>query len=134
MKKEQFLNSRFIRFLIVGAANTLVGLSVIFAAKYFFHAGDVLANVAGYSVGICVSFLLNSRWTFSYRGATLPALSKFVVATGIAYGANLLTVVVAIDFFKFNDYFSQALGMPVYTIVAYLASRYVVFRSTMNCE
>jgi putative flippase GtrA len=124
----KILSFQFVRFLVVGVANTLVGLSVIFAAKYFLEARDVLANAIGYAVGICVSYTLNSRWTFAYQGNWVPAVAKFLVATGIAYAANLLTVVAAINVLNLNTYLAQAMGMPVYTVTAYLASRYIVFR------
>ncbi|WPG38406.1 GtrA family protein [Variovorax sp. EBFNA2] len=128
MKRAEIFSFQFVRFLVVGVANTLVGLSVIYSAKYFFHAGDVLANAIGYGVGICVSFTLNSRWTFAYKGLMVPAAVKFFLATAVAYAANLLTVMTAIDGFGINTYMAQALGMPVYTVVAYLISKYVVFR------
>ncbi len=128
MKRSEIFSFQFARFLVVGVANTLVGLSVIYSAKYFFHAGDVMANAIGYGVGICVSFVLNSRWTFAYSGLMLPAAVKFFLATAVAYAANLLTVMTAIDGFGINTYLAQALGMPVYTVVAYLISKYVVFR------
>lgn len=124
----KIISFQFVRFLVVGVANTLVGLSVIFAAKFFFEARDVLANAIGYAVGICVSFTLNSRWTFAYQGSWAPAVVKFFVATSIAYVANLATVVTAIYLLSLNTYLAQAIGMPVYTVTAYLASRYIVFR------
>ncbi|MDQ0042400.1 putative flippase GtrA [Variovorax boronicumulans] len=134
MKKDKLLSSQFIRFLMVGVANTLVGLSIIYGAKYFFHVGDVLANALGYGIGVCVSFLLNSKWTFAYDGLLLPAAAKFIIANAVAYGANLLTVIVAINYFGLNTYLAQALGMPVYTVTSYLASRYIVFRSASVIE
>lgn len=132
MKRSEIFSFQFVRFLVVGVANTMVGLSVIYSAKYFFHAGDVTANAIGYGVGICVSFILNSRWTFAYRGLMASAAVKFFLATAVAYAANLLTVMAAIDGFGINTYLAQALGMPVYTVVAYLASKYVVFRLKME--
>ena len=38
---------QFIKFLGVGVANTLIGLSVIYATKWFLGAGDVIANATG---------------------------------------------------------------------------------------
>ncbi|WP_447772179.1 GtrA family protein [Variovorax boronicumulans] len=128
MKRAEIFSFQFVRFLVVGVANTLVGLSVIYSAKYFFHAGDVMANAIGYGIGICVSFFLNSRWTFEYSGLMLPAALRFLLATAVAYAANLLTVMTAIDGFGVNTYLAQALGMPVYTVMAYLISKHVVFR------
>jgi putative flippase GtrA len=117
------------RFVSVGLANTLVGLAVIYAAKGFFDVGDVAANVLGYSVGLLLSFALNSRWTFAYRGPHLSALAKFLFVALVAYATNLLTVLVAIHYFDLNGYVAQATGVVPYTLITYLASKYLVFRS-----
>lgn len=117
------------RFFSVGVANTFVGLSFIYAAKWLFHIGDVAANLLGYSVGLLLSFALNSRWTFAYRGPHLPALGKFLLVTLVAYSTNLLTVLVAIEYFGLNAYVAQASGVVPYTLISYLASKYLVFHS-----
>ena len=116
------------RFLSVGVVNMVVGLLVIYACKWFFHAGDVAANAIGYGVGLCTSFALNSRWTFSYKGPQFPALGKFLAVAAVAYAMNLLTVLVAIRYLGMNDYLAQALGIPPYTVTTYLASKFIVFR------
>ena len=119
---------QFIKFLGVGVANTLIGLSVIYATKWFLGAGDVIANATGYAVGLIVSFTLNSRWTFSYRGPRRAAVLKFLGVALIAYGMNLLTVMAAIAVFRINTYVAQALGVPPYTLTSFLLSKFFVFR------
>jgi putative flippase GtrA len=118
----------FGRFLSVGVANTVLGLLVIYACKWFFAANDVAANAIGYGVSLSMSFVLNSRWTFAYRGPRLPALAKFLMVALIAYGVNLLTVLAAIHWLDLNGYLAQALGIPPYTITSYLLSKFIVFR------
>lgn len=117
------------RFLGVGVLNTAVGLCVIFAAKWYLHLGDVAANALGYSVGLLLSFALNSRWTFGYRGPRLWALAKFTMVTAVAYAMNLVTVLVAIRVLDVNGYLAQAAGIVPYTLTAYLGSKYVAFHS-----
>ncbi len=56
-----------IRFILVGVINTLAGLSVIYAAMYFFDFGIKSANMIGYLVGLIISFTLNKKWTFKNR-------------------------------------------------------------------
>ncbi len=126
VRGERFF--QFAKFLSVGVVNTLVGLLVIYSAKWFFNVGDVPANALGYAVGLSVSFTLNSRWTFAHRGPRLPALIKFLLVSLVAYGMNLLTVMVAIHYLGLNDYIAQALGVPPYTLTSFLASKYLVFR------
>jgi putative flippase GtrA len=119
----------FARFLLVGVANTCAGLLVIYAAKWLLQWSDLPANALGYAVGLAISFRLNSRWTFAYLGAHGPALARFVLSTAIAYGANLATVMLALHVLGLNGYLAQALGVPPYTLTAYLLSKYFVFRN-----
>jgi len=123
----RLFDASFIRFLIVGVANTMTGLLVIYAAKWFFGANDVLANVIGYGLGLIQSFILNSTWTFKHRGKVLPALAKFLLTFLCAYALNLATVMAAIHLFSVNSYVAQAMGILPYTLFFYLASRYFVF-------
>ena len=120
---------QFAKFLGVGVANTLVALSVIYAAKWLGNVGDVSANALGYGVGLLTSFSLNSRWTFAHRGPQLPALAKFLLVALAAYGMNLLTVMAAIHYAGLNGYLAQALGIPPYTVTSFLAAKYLVFRA-----
>ena len=82
-----------IRFLLVGVINTLVGLSIIYAAMYFFGFGIKSANLIGYLVGIMVSFTLNKKWTFKNRDRIGASLIRYLVVIGVAYVANLQTVI-----------------------------------------
>jgi putative flippase GtrA len=119
---------QFLRFLCVGVVNTLVGLAVIYACKYFGGLNDLAANASGYAVGLCVSFVLNRRWTFAHRGAMLPAAIRFLTVSAIAYAMNLLTVMWCIHGMFLNSYLAQALGVPPYTLTAFVLSRLWVFR------
>jgi putative flippase GtrA len=116
------------RFLSVGVLNTVVGLLVIYACKWFLHLDDVTANAIGYAVGLTIGFALNNRWTFDYRGPQLPALIKYLLVAALAYGMNLLTVLILINYAGVNGYLAQALGIAPYTLTTYLASKFIVFR------
>lgn len=120
---------QFVRFLLVGVVNTLVGLGVIYAGKYFFGLGDVAANVVGYAVGLTVSFVLNKRFTFNHSGAALRAAALFLLTFAIAYAVNLGVVLGLIHGFGANGYLAQAAGVPPYTITFFLLSKFMVFRA-----
>ncbi len=117
------------KFIVVGVSNTLIGLMVIYIAKWAFHVSDAPANAIGYAVGIVVSFSLHSRWTFAYRGPQRDAFIKFLLVALVAYGMNLLVVMLLIHRAGLNSYLAQAVGIPVYTVVSYVSSKYFVFRS-----
>lgn len=124
---RSLLSPSALRFCIVGVANTLVGLGIIYGAKYFFGVADVPANVIGYGVGVLVSYSLNRRWTFVYTRAVVPSFLRFIGVLAVAYLLNLATTILAVRL-GINSYIAQALGVPPYTLFGYLASRYFVFR------
>jgi len=123
-----------LRFLAVGAANTLAGLTVIYLAKLLLGFGDFAANVSGYACGLAIGYLLNSTWTFDYRGRNAAAIGRFLLAFLAAYAANLLTVWTALHHLHLNGYLAQALGILPYTICFYLLSKLFVFRVTRRGE
>jgi putative flippase GtrA len=115
------------RFAMTGIVNTAVGLGVIFAAKWLFDVGDLMANAAGYTVGYCCSFILNRNWTFQHEGRVLTAAFRFSVAVAIAYGLNLAAVFGLRDLANVNSYLAQAAGVIPYSVFLYVASRFYVF-------
>jgi len=118
-----------LKFLTVGIANTLTGLAAIYLCRWLFRFDDVLANIAGYIFGLTVSFLLNRSWTFQSSSAVMPAALRFLAVFAIAYPTNLIVVLIAIRVFGVNPYVAQALGIPPYTALFYLGSRYFAFNS-----
>lgn len=126
---ETSINNSLFKFLTVGVINTLLSLLVIFGLKYFYLISDFYANFIGYIVGLICSFILNRKWTFNHTGNIYTAILKFVLVFIIAYTANIIFVLGLIKL-NFNSYFSHVLGIPVYTIIFYLGSRFVVFKST----
>jgi putative flippase GtrA len=122
------------KFLAVGVANSLVGLLAIYLVKWLLGAGDVLANLSGYLLGLAVSFVLNRGWTFRHSGPVLGALARFVLVFGMAYVFNLATVLVAIRSLSVNPYLAHAIGIAPYTMLFYLGSRYFVFNALPKCN
>jgi putative flippase GtrA len=118
-----------LRFLIVGAANTLISLSLIYACKWFLGFGDASANFSGYAIALGNSFVLNRGWTFGNAGPVFPALGRFLLVFAVAYLLNLATVFAAIALFDVNSYVAHILGIVPYTVFFYLGSRHFAFRS-----
>lgn len=107
-------DSAGLRYLLVGGANTLMGLLVIYGAKLLLGLGEVAANAAGYAVGVGPSFVLNQSLTFQFTESAFPALFRFLVVLGVAYLANLLTVLLLISL-DVDSRFAQAIGVIPYT-------------------
>lgn len=126
LRKLVSASSDKIRFIIVGVANTLTGLTIIYVLKFFFDIPDAPANLVGYVIGVLQSFVLNKSWTFRFTGAALPALPRFLIVVSFAYFSNLFTVLTAIAA-GVDSYLAQALGVAPYAVFGYLGNKYFVF-------
>lgn len=132
---------QFTRYALVGVANTLLTLVVIFVCKGLFHVNPWLSNGIGYVAGFINSFILNKTWVFrSDRNAAIEAM-KFCLGFLLCYGLQLaatwlLTEHTAIgDFtwtlpgFTISGYaLATLIGMAFYTIANYVFNRVVTFR------
>lgn len=119
------------RFLLVGFANTLAALAIIFLAKGIFGIGDAASNLIGYTFGLLMSFALNRQWTFKHDGSVARSLPAFLGVQIVAYLLNLSFVLFLIDF-GMNSYLAQILGIPPYTLVSYFGSRHIAFTVREN--
>ena len=114
------------KFVVVGFANTILALSLIFIAKAAFGFGDATANAIGYGIALTSSFALNRRWTFRHAGASTHSLPVFIVVQLVAYISNLFCVLAMIRH-GVDEYWAQVLGIPPYTVISFLGSRFLVF-------
>ena len=114
------------RFIAAGLFNTAVGLSVIFLCMAI-GIGDVMANVIGFSIGITVSFIVNSRWTFASRGRGRFAILRFAAVTAVAWCANLLALLAVRDLTAFGAYAGQIAGTAVYAAIGFVGMRHFAF-------
>lgn len=124
------LDYHFFRFLIVGFANTVVGLLIIYSCKWLFNMGDIISNFVGYSAGMILGFILNKHWTFKYKGENTLVFVRYIVVLITAYLINLATVIYTINYLSLNSYVAQALGVVPYTLISYLGSHFFVFHKS----
>jgi putative flippase GtrA len=117
------------RYGLVGLANTVVGLSAIYAAMHVLHWHYAAANVLGYGLGLAVSFLLNRRFTFrSSRAAAPREPLLFLLVFGASYAIQMGALVLCVELLHVNRCAAQALAMAVYTAVGYAGNKFITFR------
>ena len=121
----------FIRFLLVGAANTGVGFGVILALQFGLGASPHLANAGGYAVGLIVSFTLNRRFVFARGGPAGRTAARFGAAALAAFGVNQGVLWVADRLLgpgSLAAVAAQALAAASYTATLFALCRGWVFR------
>ncbi len=122
--------AQLLKFLLVGLANTGVGLLCIWGAMWFLQLNEVVANFFGYAIGLVFSFTLNRFWTFTHSEAVSRSFPRWLVAATLAYVVNLAIVLVVLRLTEIDPYLAQPLGIGPYTAIMFLACRFYVFRAS----
>ncbi len=121
--KRLFFDKAFLRFAAVGLANTAVGFSLIVFAMYVLQLNYALANVAGYAVGLVMSYFLNRYWTFRSRGKMRTEMPRFLAVFAGSYLVQFLLVIAMREHLRFDKLVAQAVGIAAFTLCSYLGHR-----------
>ena len=140
--KKKLLVSSFIRFLIVGVINTLVGTAVMFGLynmaglHKWGQIGYWLSPIGNYTVGSVVSFFLNKHFTFKNKEKGKAVVIRFVINIAVcmtlAYGIAQKCVELALAGTFLSEQLqgniSMLVGMGLFVLLNYFGQRFFAFR------
>lgn len=121
--------AQFVRFALVGAANTAVSYGVIWLLAP--RLGVPAASAVGYGAGVAQSFVLNRFWTF---GATRAAGKTRLAGEALRF--VLVNIVCGAIFSAFTTAAVPHIGLLAATVggvalvtpLGFILNRFVVFR------
>ena len=116
---------QFMKYNLVGIVNTLIGFSIIMGLMSIGFSATT-SNMIGYAIGAVLSYVLNSRYTFSSTVNTKENMIKFFMVLGVAYILNFVTLQYLLA--VLNPYLAQLGAAAVYTLSSFFLARYFVFR------
>ncbi len=122
--------NQFVRFLLVGFANTLLGYGVIFSCMYLGRLTPEISNVIGYLFGLVVSYFMHRHITFRSVRRRTSEFVRFVIVFLVAYAANFVVLVVLVRGLGGHAALSQIVSGAVYVGTAYLLNKRCVFHSS----
>ena len=82
---SSFFDATFLKFILVGVVNTLVGTAVMFFCFNVLAWSYWVSSALNYMVGSIVSYLLNKRYTFQQKGNDWHTVWKFIVNVSVCY-------------------------------------------------
>lgn len=131
---------RRIKFLLVGAMNTVIGLLaeilvyVAFGISFTDKTGAatgviVLATVVNYTVGSIHSFFWNKFFTFESKSGSAGEFFRFLLVTIVQMGVNFGLKYLLVHPLGMNTYLAAVLTLVVTTILSYVGHSLFSFRT-----
>ena len=80
-----FTDKTFMKFVIVGIINVIVGATIMFVFYNVFHLSYWVSSFSNYFFGSIVSYFLNKHFTFHYHEQKWASIFKFALNIIICY-------------------------------------------------
>ena len=131
---KKLFDSTVVRFVLVGAVNTLFGAGIMFIFYNCLHLSYWLSSASNYFFGSILSYFLNKYFTFRYKQRDLGVVLRFVLNISVCY---LAAYGIAKPLFRWMlSGFSTAVqenvamlgGMCLFVMFNYIGQRFFAFR------
>jgi len=108
LHKSKLISSRFTRFLVVGAGNSIINFAVLNFVFYELHQGKIISSIIATTCAIAFSFTLNRSFVFQDKSRPL---GKFVRFAFISAGGVLLiqTSIYAVSIMALQSFITSSL-------------------------
>jgi putative flippase GtrA len=130
----------FLKFLLVGVINTIVGYSIMFVMHNVLHMSYWLSSGFGYYISAVFGFLLNKRFTFTVKRWSVFMIVSFIVVIVVSYYLPYWTAEQAVKIIfpnkteNFRGNVALVVGTGLASAVSYLGQRFIVFKKRKEEE
>ncbi len=135
--RRLFIDKRFLKFVIVGIVNTLVGLTIMFTCYNLMHLGYWLSTALDYILASILSYFLNKHFTFQYKESGVGSAIRFVINIAVCYivAFSVARPVVRWILYAIHINISKVVleniamlaGSGIFVIINYLGQRFFAF-------
>ena len=128
---KEIINKQFIKFILVGIINTIVGYGT-YGILIYFNVNYLIANTISTIIGVINSYILNTKITFNESKKDFKTPFKFVSIYLISYLIGMLNLVIFVKHLLINSYIAGLLNICLTTIISYFGHKYFSFNSNKN--
>lgn len=138
--RKLFYDKSFVRFILVGIVNTIVGLTVMFSCYNILHLGYWLSSATDYVLASIVSYFLNKHFTFGYHEKGWWSLARFVLNIAVCYFIAFSLARPMVRFclshigwqmeVSLLENISMLIGNGLFVVINYLGQRFFAFKQS----
>lgn len=131
---KKLFDKTFLKFILVGVINTIVGTSVMFLSYNLLGFSYWVSSAANYVIGSIVSYFLNKYYTFNVKKRSWKYIIKFVANISVCYllaygiakplAARLLSDMTV----SVQENVAMLVGMCLFIVLNYFGQRFFAFK------
>lgn len=129
MISRPIINTTFIRFVLVGIVNTIIGYSLIMVFFHIFGLSYGGSYFLSYVISFVISFFLNRRFVFFSKNKKIREFIKFILSFVISYLISYIFLYIFVEYKIMNENIAFFAGMVIYSTLFYLLNKYFTFNN-----
>lgn len=128
------LDKTFIKFLIVGVINTIVGTAIMFGLYNLANFSYWSASFWNYFLASVLSYFLNKYFTFQQKDKSIKYVFKFALNIAVCYIIAYALAKPCVSFIlsgfsmTIQENVAMAVGMVLFTLCNYFGQRFFAFK------
>lgn len=126
--KAQTIAGEALRFLVVGAAATVLQYAILIALVRSAGVNAVVASTLGFAVSMWLNYVLNRRYTFASDRPHAQALPRFIATALCGLALNAVGMYVLVSLLRLNYLLAQVIVTVVVTVWNFAINRWWSFR------
>jgi putative flippase GtrA len=133
MSHIKLFDRKFLKFIVIGIINTVVGSAIMFALYNAAHLSYWLSSACNYCLTSVLSFFLNKYFTFGVRHWTAAMVIMFIINIAVSYLLAYGMAKPAMNFLlrnnpqRIRENAALLTGMCLFTGINYVGQRLIVF-------
>ena len=133
---KKFLDITFLKFILVGVINTIVGAGTMFLCYNALHCSYWFSSAMNYIFGSIVSYFLNKYFTFQNKERSWKIVVKFIINITvcylIAYGIAkpLVAHILSGQTVTIQENGAMLVGMVLFVMLNYIGQRFFAFKKS----
>lgn len=134
--KDQRINNttiQFFRYAVVGLCTNVL-LFCIYLLITALGTGPKIAMTLLYVLGVIMSFVLNRRWSFAFKGGVPQSLIRYIIAYVAGYVLNLMLLLLLVDIQGWPHQYVQGGITFLLAIILFLLQKLWVFKPNKRDE
>lgn len=124
---------QFVRFGLVGIANTLISLGVYWICYYAFHLHYQISNIIGFVVSVTNAYYWNNRYVFRDHDRKdlsehLKTYGKVFACYGLTYFTGAILLVVWVERLGISPGLAPVINLLITIPLNFLLNKFWAFR------
>ena len=124
----------FARFVVVGVVSNVVLFLIYLFMTQIGGLGHKVAATLAYALGALQTFVFNRSWSFRDRGATGPALGRYIAVYGLGYALNIFGLVMLVDCAGYAHQWVQGAMIVIVAMLLFMLQKFWVFRESVKAR